>query len=235
MRRCWRTRKMRWIRGRREGNGIRSVGGKGGIGREEKGSWGGEKWSLIWRYSRGSIKEQYKEKNYSPSLSSNLLFSSHSSSLSSPNFAVSLFFYTLSHLASSCSSCSTPFPPIEYSPIEYFSLSSSSIFSTYVSSSSAFSFFFYYFPFLLILLLLVILFYLCSSSFLLIPITSPSFYLSSSALLFLLLSSRILFVTVFNFFLSSLFEFILLLLLFLLSILTSFSIPFSSSFSFACF
>ena len=95
--------------------------------------------------------------------------------------------------------------------------------------------FFYYFPFLLIFLLLFILFYLRSSSFLLIPITSPSFHLSSSVLLFPLLSSRILFVSVFNFFLSSLFELILLLLLFLLSILISFSISFSSSFSFACF
>ena len=82
----------------------------------------------------------------------------------------------------------------------HFSLSSF-IFSYSISSFSTFSFFFIIFLFLLILLLLLILFYLCSFSFLLIPITSPSLYLSSSVLLFLLLSSRILFVTVFNFFL----------------------------------
>ena len=100
------------------GGGTRSVGGEGGIGREEKGSWGGEKWRLIWRY-RGSIKEQYKEKNDSPSLSSNL-FSPHSSSLSSPNFALSLFFYPLSHLASSFSSCSASFSLLSISLLSIF-------------------------------------------------------------------------------------------------------------------
>ena len=144
MRRCWKTRKMRLIRGRRERGGIRSVWGEGEIGREEKGSWGGEKWRLIWRYSPGVVSKSSIKKRMTPPLCLTIYFPRIPPPY--PPLTLSLFFFPLSHLATSFSSCSASFSTkvcLHLCPsLLFLFFFIFFYFLHFISSSSTFSFFF---------------------------------------------------------------------------------------------